>query len=67
MITEQEKLSIITKVRNEIAAGLRREELRRFEADIRLSLAAVPDEQKVALLDNEIALKASAEPERELI
>lgn len=58
MITDQEKLSIITKVRNEIAEGLRREELRRFELDLRLTLAALSDEQKVVILDQEIASKS---------
>lgn len=60
MITEDQKMGIMSKLRGEIEAGLRRQALERYENELRLAMAHFSDEEKIIFLTNDINVKAAA-------
>jgi hypothetical protein len=55
MISNDDKLSVLLKVKAAIESGNRRVEREQFEAHVRKTIAVLPENLKVAHLDAEIA------------
>ena len=67
MTTIDDQISVMTKVRGEILAGLERERRAQYEKEVRLAMqnSAFTEEEKIIFLTNEINIRAARKAEEE--